>query len=39
MRLWACRDDLLEALPTSDLQDMQAAVLEALNHVTGNCIR
>ncbi|KAL3160377.1 hypothetical protein ABBQ32_010704 [Trebouxia sp. C0010 RCD-2024] len=29
------RQDLLEALPTSDLQDMQTAVMEALTHATG----
>ena len=30
-----CRADLLEALPPSDLSDMQRAVVEALEHVTG----
>ncbi|KAA6429749.1 MAG: DNA-directed DNA RNA polymerase mu [Trebouxia sp. A1-2] len=30
------RADLLEALPASDLTDMQAAVTEALQHVTGD---
>ena len=31
----ACRADLLEALPADDLVDMKGAVLDALQHVTG----
>lgn len=33
-----CRADLLEALPPSDLSDMERAVVEALEHVTGTIL-